>query len=419
MSPNQSAMSAQLNKAAVRRMVLAALVRPLYFRLNGAMAEVSSALSAGRKPLVQTLQDGLRSAWADPAVRAALATWATPQANAKAAKSIPGAVAFETGANLSALTMARRGVSAALQPTALTRLIADQHFSAMMGLHTPLVALSDSSGASANVRIDIAGTAWSDVGSTAGQGSGVWNAAATGTAATNAAGIADQVIGAAPVTGARIPPVRPSTTLLGQINALPAAWKSTPAALAGSLGAAAVTPQLTAAILGSMAAGGGAATLTSPRQVYVALLNFVQQIGLAVGTNSVSSAVKAQVKPLIDANVAALDSAVKADVDAIMDTPAGALAARGPKDPRIAALASQMRGQLVTEMVSTIGANPLNLRNPGGSAPAQSVTFSTQGMMSDNTASIRPDQFTEMVQQFNTAPGLKKRDEEDFKAVKP
>ena len=423
MSPNQSAMGQALNKAAVRRMVMAALARPLFFRLSSAMGEVSKTFMAGKKPLQQALQSSLKSSMSDPSVQGLLTAWATGKTSAKAQKSIPGAVGFETGSNLSERSLAGRAVAAGLQPSSLSGLIASAHFKSMRGVHDTPVKLSDSTGASASVSIDIAGTPVSSApGAAQGTGSGVWDAAASGPAAANAAGVADSVLGASPVPGARIPPVRPSSTLLGQISALPGTWSAASGGVAPMLSSAIVMPQVIAALASALAAAGapGAPTMTTPQQVYRGILAMVQNIGTAVGTNVVRSAVAAQVDPLIAASVKALETAVEADVEATMGTPAGALAAKAPKDPKLAALAAQMQGQLVTDMAGTIAAKPGNLDNPGGAAPAQSVTFTTVGMMGDNTADVRPDQFADLVSRFNTAdPKLVREDEEPFKATKP
>jgi hypothetical protein len=60
----------------------------------------------------------------------------------------------------------------------------------------------------------------------------------------------------------------------------------------------------------------------------------------------------------------------------------------------------------------TPGSTPVD---PGTTAPAQSVTYGTVNMMSDNTSVFRVDQFTELANQFNGS-GLRRDREDAFHA---
>ena len=114
----------------------------------------------------------------------------------------------------------------------------------------------------------------------------------------------------------------------------------------------------------------------------------------------------------------ALMTAIGDEVTRIMGTPANQLALTSPRDPAIASIASTMHTQLQAQVTAAKAAQTAaagsTAVNPGTTAPAQQVTYSTVNMMSDNTDIFRPDEFTHLATIFNGTSSLKKDREGDF-----
>jgi hypothetical protein len=254
----------------------------------------------------------------------------------------------------------------------------------------------------------------------------LWAAASSGASATEAGRVVRHTVGAAAQRG-KAPPVRPATSLIGQLEALPRAWSAfttaAPAALSsGRLGAdlASALGSAWLARLGTVApAGPGSAA-----QLAAAADTAVHSATRTAATNAVKAYLASAVEPVLRASVAGLTSAVDTEVAAVMSTPAGALAAAAPKDPALAALATTLHKQLTDEaaaataaQAATPGSTPLD---PGKGAPAQSVTYGTVNMMSDNTAVFRTEQFADLAAQFNDpAHHLRREREGVFTVDKP
>jgi hypothetical protein len=111
-------------------------------------------------------------------------------------------------------------------------------------------------------------------------------------------------------------------------------------------------------------------------------------------------------------------AAIGDEVTRIMGTPANKLALTSPTDPAIASLAATMHTQLQAQVTAAKAAQTAAGRtavNPGTTAPAQQVTYSTVNMMSSNDDIFRPDQFADLATLFNKTAGLKKDREGDFR----
>jgi hypothetical protein len=408
---------AALDRETVRRMVMAALTRPLYNRVSAAGGEISAALRRGAGPVRQSLAGQLRAALIAPAVRG-LFELGAPAASARLAPRIHALVNAATAAARNTSGVAGRVVAAELAPAALGGMINSRYYRALMSVH----GNADVGGLGVNITIE--GHAGIDANGVAVPGVppvGVWNAAAAGPAAGNATGVADRTIGA--LQTGRVPPVRPSGALLRQLESLPAGWAAfsaaAPAALSSGVLQADLSTALTAAWLARMVGGGAGAPITRSRALAAAVDGSVRNAATAAATNAVRAFLNAEINPVLQTSVTALTAAVGEEVDRVMATPAGALAAAAPKDPDLAALAGSLNTQLKAQaaaatatQAATPGTTPVN---PGATAPAQSVTYGTVNMMSDNTSVFRPDQFAELANQFNGS-GLRRDREGTFHA---
>jgi len=428
------ARGAALDRATVERMVLAALTRPLALRLGSAGTELSRTFIAGKGPLRQALVDGLRGGAADPAVAAA----ATARLTAALAPSIhgriPQIVGFQTGRNFSNLTLASEAINREFDPAALGGLLVGQYATALQASQGTKVNVGG--GPSGQIGINIAG-------GPGGAGSGIWAAANSGPLATSAGGVATSSVGAAGTTG-RIPPVRPSASLIAQVAGIPAAWATAPASLAASITPSAIAAAMASAISAAAAAAAAPAPAAAPAaagagpapapppvagvgRAYRLTFDMIQAAARSAARSQIRSFLASQLAPLLAANVTALESSIRADVNRVMAMPAGAVAASSPPDASLRAVVSAMQARLAAQTpagqdptsATASAANPASpTNNPtGGAVASQDVTYDNTGMMSDNSGDIRPDQFQQMVGQFNNAAnGLIREGESPFTA---
>lgn len=408
---------AAMDRATVRRMVLAALTRPLFDRLSAAGSELAAVFARSSAPVSAALGREMASALNAPAV-AMLLTANLPATSARLAPRVPRMLRAASGARTTS-SVARRVVRAELDPAALGALVNRQYYTALRGLTS---GAADIGGIGMNINVQ-GNAGITSAGQAVVPPTGVWNAAATGPSAANATAVADQVVGAAG-TGGRIPPVRPSTSILRQLESLPAGWAAfrtaAPAALASGTLQTDLVTALTAAWVARLAAGGGGPAIDQHWPLYQAVRAAVTSAATAASTNAVRAFLSSEITPVLQSSVTSLQAAVGTEVDRIMGTPAGALATAGPTDPNLAALATSLRARLQTEVTAArtaqAGTAGTSAVNPGAGAPAQSVTYGTVNMMSDNTNVFRPDQFVELARRFNES-GLRRDREGDFRAV--
>lgn len=410
------ARGAAMDRETVRRMVLAALTRPLFDRLSASRGEVARAFSRASGPVSAALGREMSAALRAPAVAALLAL-NLPPTSARLAPRVARMLSAASGSGTTA-RVARAVVRSELAPAALGTLIDRQYFAALMSAH----GAADVGGIGMNITVQ-GNAGITSAGAAVVPPSGVWNAAAGGPSAGSAAAVVDQVVGAAG-TGGRVPPVRPSSSVLRQLTSLPAAWSAFSAAAPTALASGTLQGDLVTALGAAWVArvtGGGAgpATVTRTRALQAAVNAAVRSAATAAATNAVRAFLNAEITPVLQASVTSLQAAVGAEVTRIMASPAGALAASGPTDPHLAALATTLRARLQAEVTAATAAQTAagtTAVNPGTTAPAQSVTYGTVNMMSDNTSVFRPDQFAELANQFN-ASGLRRDREGEFRAV--
>ena len=358
----------------------------------------------------QALTGQLRAALTSPAVRGLFAA-NLPPTSARLARRVGALVAAATGAPRNTRDVAAGVVAGELAPAALGALIGNQYWAALMGVHG---AADVGGGLSVNITIE--------GGAGGAAATGVWNAASGGTMAANASAEADRVVGA--LQTGRVPPVRPSGSLLRQLESLPAGWTAftaaAPAALASATLEADLTTALAAAWVARMVSGGGAAITRGPA-LASAVDGAVRTAARTAATNAVRAFLSAEINPVLQTSVTALMSAVGDEVTRIMTTPAGALAAAAPKDPDLAAMAATLNTQLQTQAAvatAVAAVTPGSAQvDPGTTAPPQAVTYGTVNMMSDNASVFRVDQFAELATQFNGS-GLRHDREDSFHAEK-
>ena len=400
-----------LDTESVRRMVLAALTRPLFNRLHGAGKEIGAVFGRASRPLREALGGEIRGALADPGIRT-LFTANLPPASAKLAPTVPGVVAAAAGARRNTTDLAGGVVTRELAPRALRALIDNRYYAALSALH----GSADVGGITMNITVEGNAGITSD-GEAVIPPSGVWKAAgATGTAANKIVG---RVVGAAQGRG-KPPPVRPSGSLIAQLEALPKAWAgfatSAPAALSSATLRADMATQLVAAWVAGLGQP-APATVSRAARLAAAADRAIHQAALAASTNALRAFLTAQLEPVLQASVTALAGGVSAEVTTLLTTPAATVAGGAPRDPALTALAATLHARLVAEstaaktaQAATPGSTPVD---PGRAAPAQSVTYGTVNMMSDNTNVFRADQFTALAAQFNDPAHRLRRDRED------
>jgi len=408
----EAARVAALDRETVRRSVLAALTRPLFDRLSGASASIAAVLRAGAGPVSTGLGTQLRAALTAVPVETLLQA-NLPPTTAALQPRLAGMVHAATRAPANTSGAAARIVAAEFAAGPISALIQRQYFTVLTRLQSTQVDLSGL-GASINIEGNAGITA---TGQAVIPPSGLWAAASTGPLAASAATVADQSVGRLP-TG-RSPRVRPGT-LIGQLDALPASWRGFATAAPAALGAAGLQSDISTALAAAMAARllGAApipAAVTSAAPMIRAVNAAVNAAAMAAGTNAVRAFLASQITPVLAGSVVPLIASIDAEVATVMATPAGAVAAAAPRDPAIAAIASNMRTQLQaaqTAGAAALAATPAGSGatgvSPGATAPPAAVTYNTHNIMSDNSFVFRNDQMNDIAGYFNRARGLRR-----------
>jgi hypothetical protein len=236
--------------------------------------------------------------------------------------------------------------------------------------------------------------------------------------------VVGRAVGAAQQRGKQ-PPVRPSTTLIGQLEALPKAWTTFATSAPAALSSATLQTDLTVALVAAWLAQLGTVrpTVRRAKALAAATDKAVRQAALAASTNAVRAFLAAQVEPVLQASVTALTGAISTEVTTLLSTPAGNVAAGAPKDPDLARMATKLNARLTAEVAAAKAAQAASpgstAVDPGAAAPGQSVTYGTVNMMSDNTNIFRADQFADLVKQVNEPANRLRKDREDpFKVEK-
>ncbi len=392
-----------LDKETVRRMVMAALAPPFRARLNAVRPQLAAALAPGKT-----------------AVAAALTTAATTAASAPELVPItlvslgplsdlinPGAWAAVnaacTKAKATVGASAKAATHAQFSPPALADAATNAYMSAMAEDRT-----ADFGGFKINI-----------LGSSAGK-TGVFGAASRGPNAASAKGAAGATIGL-PRGKSKIPPIQPSNSLLSELAALPAAWKAAGAEPGPALASELIQEHINNAIVAAGAAG-APAKVKKPAQLTALAAKLATNAVKSAVTNASAAFIEAECIRVATDSVAQLSAQVKSEVDRIMAEPAEALTPRVGIPPETAALAAAMKARLKAKVDATKAAQTAagtTEINPGKTLPNQEITYSSSNnLMSDNKGSVRPDQFDQLINQFNTRkPELRHDDEDAFKAV--
>lgn len=416
---------AAMDRAAVRRSVLAALTRPLFDRLSSAMTHVGAALRGSAGPVRAALGSQLRAALATAETRAWFETLAPPVA-ARLSGTLPGLVRAATRSWSNTAAVANSVVGAELATPALSAMARNRYNAALMGTQSGVVDLG---GIGMNVNVE-GNAGITATGNAVIPPTGIWNSAMAGASGASASAVADKVVGA--LQTGRTPPVRPSGSILRQLESLPSGWAGFAAAAPAGLGSAALSADINSAMLAAWVARitGSAATpamLTNPRRVARAVNAAVHSAATAAATNAMRAFLASEINPILDNSATTLSASVTEEVDRVMNTPAGALAATAPKDPNIAALSSTLSAQLAAGNALTRASTAVNAVgaavtggpavtevNPRTGGPAQPVTFGTENIMSDNKFVFRVDQFADIAAKFNGS-GLRRDREGDFR----
>ncbi len=385
---------AALDRTTVQRMVLAALRQPMYTQLSATLPEVTQALRAKRKLVKARMAAAARESVVSADVRNELTAQLTAGADPKLGASVPGVVAFETTANFSNISRADEGVEAGFSTAALTKQIQDRYWQAFLDAGSANVAVTGLGDVKVNVQGSIPATT-----------------AAGGAQATPAAGLATSTVGAAAAPG--LPTVAPPSSLTGKLTALPATWGAAGSAVETGVTAAAFSTKMVATLKAAAASAAAAAAALPPgvaaspkmghaRELYARAYQMVTNAARSASREVATELIATTVNPILTTSVSDLQATIDTEVNRIMTTPAAGVAALGTPDPNMVAMVAAMKARLDADKAATAGGGRDPLAAPGGTAPAQDVTYSYQGLMGSNrTTALRADQFGPMVSQFN------------------
>ena len=412
-----------LDRASVHRMVLNALKQPLVGALGAAIAPVTAAIRAQKAKVRKAMVAAAKAGVVDPAVISELTTMLATRSEARLAPSVPGAIAFETTRNFSGISVGGGAVEAGFSASALSTTITDAYMKALTGAETAAVAVEGVG----NVTVDVAGSVAT---ATAAGGAQAAPAAAIATNAVTAPGAAaPAAAGGAAAAAPGLPAIAPPASLVSQLTDLPATWDTAGSLLETGVTPAAFAKSMVATLKSAEAAATAAAAVPLPPgavrrpkagtmgALYKRAYNMVQVASQNAAAQVGADLIDATIKPTLTANVAQLTSTIDAEVNRIMVTPPAGVAALGTPDPSMTAMVTAMKATLDANKAATAG-------NPGrdplgptgaGSAPAQDVTYSYEGLMgSSTTKALRSDQFEPIVTNFNGK--LRLPAERNFKA---
>ncbi len=412
-----------LDRATVQRMVLNSLKQPLVDKLKASIAPITTAMRAQKAKVKKAMVAATKAGVTDPAVTDELARMLVERSEAKVAPSVPAAVAFETTRNFSSISVAGGAVEAGFSAAALSSTITDAYMKALTGAETAAVAVAGVG----NVTIDVAGSVGATTaagGAQAAPGAALATTAVTGPGGGSPGGAAAPGGTAAP----GLPTIAPPATLVQQLTDLPATWDTAGSLLETGVTPAAFTKAMVATLKSGAAAAAAAAAVLpagTPRrrksatvgQMYQRAYRMVQAASADAATQVGADLVSETVKPTLATSVTQLMTTIDDEVKRIMVTPPAGVAALGTPDPNMTAMVTAMKATLDANKAATAGNPGRDPMGPSrtGSAPAQDVTYSYEGLMgSSTTKALRTDQFEPIVNNFNTkllSPG-----EQKFKA---
>ncbi len=392
----------ELDQHTARQMVAAALWTPLSDRMSANLAKVGANITKAKSHLGAQLAKGLRRTWADAGVRLALRSSLEPALATKQLKrAVPGAIAFESGANFSNVTLANKAMLGFTADAIKREAMAE----AGVWINGVLGKTFDVKGADKTV------TKFSSSFS-----ANVWQAGSTGAGAASAKGAADTFIGTA---GAGLSPkLPPSATLLQQLEALPAHWKAPGKGLDTAYTPGVLTPKIEAAVKTAIS-GGIIPKIKSVSELYRVVLNLVESAASATADAAVATFVKESVRPKVRDQLAVLQKAIDNEVDASMGLGPGGIVAKSAY-PNLQRLATSLYTTLKSQQTAGADKQKATL-NAGSGSAGQDVKYTATSMMGTNNLEkdgFRTEMIAPVVSQFNAHAELKHANEEDFKADK-
>jgi len=407
-----------LDRASVQHMVLNSLKQPLVDKLTASIAPITTAIRAKKAKVKTAMVAATKAGVVDPAVTDELTRMLAARSEGRLAPSVAAAVAFETTRNFSSISVAGGAVEAGFSAAALSTTITDAYVKALTGAETASVAVTGVG----NVTVDVAGSV---AATTAAGGAQAAPAAAIATNAVTAPG------GGAPAAAAApgLPAIAPPPNLVAQLTALPATWDTagslletgvTPAAFAKAMVATLKSADAAAAVAAAVPLPPGAARRRKAATVgalYQRAYRLVQGASQNAAAQVGADLVGETVKPTLTASVTQLMTTIDTEVKRIMVTPPSGVAALGTPDPNMTAMVNAMKARLDANKAATAGNPGRDPMGPSGtgSAPAQDVTYSYEGLMgSSTTRALRSDQFEPIVKNFNDK--LRTPGEQTFKA---
>ncbi len=392
---------AALDRETLRRMVMAAMGRALYSRLRSLLSEVGRAFMTQHRLLRRQLADAIRASWQDAAVRAAIADTIRDEVPTRYRGHVERVVAFQTEGNLSNVSVADEALAqmtaAGVQGNALS--FFGQQFDDFVGSS---FGVTGADGTTTTMQAEMSGN--------------VWGAASSGSGAAAGSAVADRVVGSASLP---IPAIRPSSTLLGQLGAIPATWSTPGEGIDATYTPAVVTTAAREAAT-AVVTSGAIGRIASLSDLYRRVLGIVNGSARGSSQQAVHRFLDEALHPAITAQVTALRGQIDTEVDSVMGLPAGAAAARSPRDTNIASVASSLHALLQAQQNSASWNQSADI-NPGAGGAGTDVRYSMDTMMGNNTTgagAFRADMIQPIVDQFNGNPVL--RDparEEAFRSV--
>jgi hypothetical protein len=313
----------------------------------------------------------------------------TGASTAGMAANVPDVVARDTTTKFNEVVQAGKGVEAGFSAKALADDIRGDYIGALGSIRQGSIAVAGLGDVSIDVAHSVRRTG---VGSSK-------NAVAAGAIAKSEIGPAG------------LPKVIPSSSLVGQISALPETWAS-----AGSLLETGVTPEaFTTAMLSILKSATAAAATPPPPGAHarpkLATTRALEDRAFRMVSNAASGAsrqvaadlVDATIGPILTVSAADLGAKISAEVDRVMTTPPAGIPALGPADPNMETVVATMKATLDKDKATTAGTGRDPLGAGGKTKVAdQNVTYSYQGLMgSSDTEELRGDQFDPMVAHFN------------------
>jgi hypothetical protein len=383
----------ELDRSTVRQMVTVALYNPILDRMNANMATITGAFLAEKKNLTKQIRTAITTSWSDGGIRSQLVKQLEPELSRNGLKrALPGAVDFETSGNLSGGNLTKE---------AMGNFTGDRISGTILGEMESWRAerrkgftTTGADGSSVTITSNFSANV---------TGSGM----AGGAMASSGSAVTDRIAGG-------VPKVSPSTSLISQLEALPAEWSNPGKGLDAYYTPAILQPQVDA-VVKSVIAAGAVKRIKSVHELYVRVLRIVQSSAKTSSSKAVASFLDDAIKPRVKGQLTSLGSQIDAEVDAAMAMPAGALASKSAPDPEIRKVADHLYGMLQKQQNPKSYGGPD--ANPGAGSGGVDVRHSSSSVMSSNDTSKaghRADLIQPVLAQFNSL--LKQPTEDDFRA---